>query len=239
MTAAGVDVKFSVLVHSAIRYTTLLFICSLLLPLLCIVILRAVSRGSPSLRASWEQTFDFGRVAHGSRTKHVFQISNSSRLAPMQINTIRAGCNCLTVYCDNYVIGPGGHAKVTVETDTTSMIGFQRRMCVVTFSDQTLRPMPLYVEMVVYDPAAFLSSSQIAFGDVVRGSRVRQNIRVLNAFSWRIHRVTTSSPNIICRIISPTEVACSVGPNVQFGPIDESRDSLTGEGLAAVWRKYM
>lgn len=101
-----------------------------------------------------ETTYDFGRVAQGTRVEHRFPFVNDGG-ADLTITELRAACDCEAALIGGPDVGPHAAGAVQGRFDTDAVYGAQRRTITVYSNDPTRRSVLLTVTgEVLLDVAA-------------------------------------------------------------------------------------
>lgn len=78
-----------------------------------------------------EVTFDFGKVEHGERVKHIFRFTNTGN-EPLVLSNAKGSCGCTVPSWPKEPIAPGETGAIVVEFDTKGKTGRQNKQVTIT-----------------------------------------------------------------------------------------------------------
>jgi hypothetical protein len=154
---------------------------------------------STALAQNWAEkmfdatSHDFGTVARGAQTRHVFTVTNIYK-ETVHVAGIAKSCGCTSAAFDRDTLKTYEQALLTVEMDTLKFTEQKSSTLTITF-DQ-----PFYAEVKVPVSAyirrdVVLSPGGAAFGSVAQGDAPTREIEVKYAgrSDWRIETVRSTS----------------------------------------------
>jgi len=152
-----------------------------LIALLLLVLALASCRGPEGVPPSGprivfdESSHDAGQIQVGTEIEHAFAFHNPGA-RPLQLASLRSGCDCRASATPADAIQPGGEGEVRLSCETASAAGPVRRTVTVYSNDATRPVTTLALEADVLADVA-PRSPEFYFGHARRGERTARDIR--------------------------------------------------------------
>jgi hypothetical protein len=108
--------------------------------------------GAPAAALFEERSWDFGAVERGKTLVHSFRMTNPTD-RPVQVESVRSSCGCLTVVPTKVRLDPGQAKNIDVHVDTSRLIGHKTMTVYVLFSEPWAGEVRLQVDADSRAPA--------------------------------------------------------------------------------------
>jgi hypothetical protein len=132
---------------------------------------------SPSKSRTAPETFDFGTVKQGTKITHEFAVWNPAT-APATIQRVDMSMPGMTARFKP-TVAAGGKNSVTLQWDTTHVMGEIEGAATVQFADASRRPVSLLLKGVVKPPLEILPFPAI-FLSAFQGEDTRRRLQIIN-----------------------------------------------------------
>lgn len=81
-----------------------------------------------------EDNHNFGEIPEGDKVSHTFKFKNTGA-NPLKVENVKPSCGCTTPDWSREDVAPGAEGFVTVEFDSKSKQGVQKKSVTVTFAN--------------------------------------------------------------------------------------------------------
>jgi len=169
-------------------------------------------------------THDFGTVARGAKTEHLFTFTNNLQ-SEIQISSVRASCGCTTPSIVTQIVKPGEEGAIRAKFNTLSFLGQRGATVTVQFSRPAFAEVQLRVDGYVRKDIVF-TPGEIDWGKVEEGKAVKQTVAIAYAGrgDWKITKVSCGNPSIKLDLVEKSREGQRVNYelNVELQPSAEA-----------------
>jgi Protein of unknown function (DUF1573) len=139
-------------------------------------------------------THDFGTVARGALTEHVFEFKNNTG-SDIVVGGVRASCGCTTPSIVKQVVKAGEIGGIRAKLNTMSFLGQKGATITVTFNSPNFTEVQLRVDGYVRRDIVF-NPGVCDFGEIEEGKSAKKTITLEYAgrADWKVERVTCGNP---------------------------------------------
>jgi hypothetical protein len=150
--------------------------------------------------------FDFGTVARGAKTEHLFTFKNPLQ-SDIVISSVRASCGCTTPSIVTQQVKPGEVGAIRAQFNTLSFVGQRGATITVQITSPQFAEVQLRVDGYVRRDIVF-NPGEIDWGTISEGQSASKVIDIAYAGrnDWKITKVSCANPNVKTELIEKQRV---------------------------------
>ncbi len=157
---------------------------------------------------------DFGTVARGAATEHVFYFKNELT-TDIFVNSVRASCNCTTPSIIKQRVKPGETGGIRAKFNTASFVGQRGATVTIQFGSPTFSEVQVRVDGYVRRDIVF-TPGNVDFGVVGEGKGAEKVVSLAYAGrnDWKITKVSSTNKYVTAELKETSRGGGRVGYNV-------------------------
>jgi hypothetical protein len=164
-------------------------------------VLAASARPLPAAAQTWarkmfkELEHDFGTVARGAKSEHVFEFENIYE-EPLHVSNVRTSCGCISAQVRKDTLKTWDKGAIVCTFNTQSFLGHRNATITVTFDKPYFAEVQINVQGFIRSDVVFTPGS-VDFGVVELGQSVSRKVSVAYAgrSDWQIVDVRSANSN--------------------------------------------
>ncbi len=180
---------------------------------------------------------EFGVVALGAKTVHVFKFRNTTS-STIRVSGVRTSCQCTIVRVLTPVVEPGQVGQIEAAFNTTSFKGKNGANVTVTFTSPTYAEAQLRVDGFIRSDV-LIEPGEVNFGNVVAGDPGTKTIQIhyIGSPSWALESVRNSNAHLKTELVETRRAGSSIlyqlkvslDPQMPLGYLNQELRLVTNE----------
>lgn len=156
---------------------------------------RAASAQQWARKMFKEFDYDFGTVARGAKSEHVFEFENIYE-EPLHVSNVRTSCGCISAAVRKDTLKTWDKGAIVCTFNTQSFLGHRNATITVTFDKPFFAEVQLNIQGFIRSDVVFTPGS-VDFGVVDLGQSVSRKVSVAYAGrgDWQIVDVRSANSN--------------------------------------------